>query len=229
MALTVWTVIYSNQTSVFAYDQNQMISYVFMISVLQSLILSTALHGLASDIYSGQISQILIKPVAVFGYFISLDVADKLKNVLFSGFEIVLLAMIFQPVLPIPSLSQLFLGLVGIALGACLYFFVILLFGTLGFWSPETWGPRFLFFMFVDITAGKLFPLDILPMGLQKLLYATPFPYLSFVQIQTLLGRMSTTESLQALGGVFAWTVGLAALFSFVWTKGIKEYTAAGI
>lgn len=229
MSLTIWTVIFSNQGQVFEYSEAEMISYVLLISVLQSVILATSLNGLADRIYSGQISQLLIKPVSILGYLLGEDLADKMKNVLFAVVEIGILALIFQPQLPTPTLAHLALGVVGIGLGLALYFGINILFGTLGFWAPHTWGPRFLFFMFLDFTAGKLFPLDILPEFIQKVIYVTPLPYLSYIQIQTLMGRFTIQESITSLLGATAWVVGLWVLVRYIWHKGMKEYTAAGI
>lgn len=229
MALTIWQVIYLNQTQVFNYQQSQMLGYIFLVSILQSIILSTVMHGLSSEVYHGQISKILIKPISLFGYFISLDLADKLKNIIFSFFEGVILYLIFKPELIMPSWPIFALFLFSTVIGVVIFFLVQLLFGSLGFWTPDTWAPRFLFFMFLNFTAGKMFPLDILPAIIQKIIFFTPFPYLSYFQIQLFLNRLSSTQIINFLIMSFFWIIFLSFIAYKTWKKGIKEYSASGI
>ena len=228
MALTVWTVVFTGQSSTFGYSQETMITYVFTVSFLQSMVLSSALNGLAQQIHDGRISYELLKPVNIYLYLGAQELADKLKNVAFIVIETVVLFLIFRPVLALPDPATLVVFLVWVITGTVLYFLISLLFGSLGFWSPETWGPRFLFFMFLDFTAGKLFPLDILPQVIQRVLYLTPFPYLSFIQTQLFLGRLTGAEAVTNSLGLVVW-LGLAAvLVKVVWHRGIKSYSAVG-
>lgn len=229
MSLTLWTVIFSSSGSAFGYTQSEMITYIFLASFLQSIILATALHPLSGKVYSGEITNQLLKPVSLFGYFAIEDVADKLRNMIFILIETAILFAIFQPVLPpMPSLPMLGLFLVLTVFGAVMHFFIELLFGSLGFWSPDTWGPKFLFFMFVDFTAGKLYPLDIMPEFLQKILFLTPFPYFSFVQTQVFLQKITFSGALQHVLVLGGWTIGLALLASWIWKRGMRDYAAAG-
>lgn len=228
MSLTIWTVIFSQNQVVFGYDRSEMITYILVVSILQGAILSTDLHSLAGDIYSGTISQFLVKPLNIFGYLASKEVADKARNVMFLLLESVVLFLIFKPTLPQISLGILLLLGVWIFLGITIHFFIEILFGTMGFWSPATWGPKFFFFMMVDATAGKLFPLDILPEIIQKLFFLTPFPYLAYVQTQLFLGRLTSQETLQISLGMVLWTIILGFSAVFIWRRGVKDYAAAG-
>jgi ABC-2 type transport system permease protein len=228
MALTVWSVLFQGKNSLFAYSADQMISYIFLVSVLQSVILATALNGLAGDVYGGRISHLLLKPVNLFGYLAASDLADKLKNFAFVIFETIFIALIFKPVLIQPSLLQVILFILASLLGVYIYFLINLLFGALGFWSPESWGPRFLFFMIIDFTAGKFYPLDILPSIVQKIVLLTPFPYFSYVQIQIILGRIEGTQLLVQFAVILAWCVALTWIVKNVWKKGLRDYAAAG-
>lgn len=228
MALTIWSVIYQSAEQPFGYDRTEMITYIFLVGVLQSIILATILNGLSERIYSGQLSNELLKPVNIYLYLAAQEVADKCKNFVFILIESIILFFVFQPQIVIPTLSTGLLFLFFTFGAVVLHFFIQLIFGSLGFWSPETWGPRFLFFMFIDFTAGKLFPLDILPEFLQKIVFFTPFPYLSFIQIQIFLQKLPATEVLKHVLVLGVW-VGITGLWArWIWQKGIKNYAAAG-
>jgi ABC-2 type transport system permease protein len=228
MSLTIWSVIFQGQGSVFGYDQSQMITYIFIIGILQSLILASILHGLAQQIYSGDLSYELLKPVNIYVYLGIQDLADKLKNFGFVVIESMILFLIFQPILTLPSLFNSALFILWLVGGVILNFLITLLFGSFGFWSPETWGPRFLFFMFLDFTAGRLFPLDILPELAQKVLFFTPFPYLSFVQTQLFLEKLDPNQLFSYSLGLCLWIGITSILVKTIWQRGLKDYAAAG-
>lgn len=228
MSLTIWTVIFNSNQNAFNYTQNSMITYIFLVSFLQSMIIASALNGLAQRVYSGEISNHLLKPINIFGYFVVEELADKLKNIGFLTFEIIILYFIFNPIIVLPNLPVFLIFTTWSILGLILNFLISLIFGSLGFWSPDTWGPRFLFFMIINFTAGKLFPLDILPNVIQKVLYLTPFPYLSFIQIQLFLQRLSTQEIFNHSIVLLFWIVLTGILVSLLWKKGLKTYESSG-
>lgn len=228
MALTVWNVIFDSNSQAFQYTQANMITYIFLVSFLQSLVLSSALNGLADRVYSGEISNHLLRPINLFGYLSIEEIADKAKNVFFLVIETIILFLLFKPIVIFPELDMLLLFLIWSCGAVVLNFLITLLFGAFGFWSPETWGPRFLFFMIINFTAGKLFPLDILPKTLQSVLYLTPFPYLSFVQIQLFVGRLSLQEIVTHSIALLFWIGLLGTVTHRLWSKGLKSYESAG-
>lgn len=228
MSLTVWSVIYSGQDAAFGYNQSDMITYIFLVSIIQNLIFATSLGGLAQTIYSGDLSNLLVKPVNLYLYLATDDLADKFKNFFFGIIEFLVLFFLFSPQLFFPSFTLISIFIVWVILGMILNFFITLLMGAIGFWSPDSWGPRFLFFMIVDFTAGKLFPLDILPKIIQKIIYLTPLPYLSFAQSQLFLEKFTSSEILL---NSLVFVVWIFILFYFVqktWKKGLRNYAAAG-
>jgi ABC-2 type transport system permease protein len=228
MALTIWTIIYSQESTVLGYERDQMIGYIFLVSLIQGAVMATSLHGLADEIYSGRISHLLMKPVSVLRYLAVQDLADKLKNVVFIVIETIVLYLLFRPSFALPTAPHLLLFGSWIVLAIILHFWMEILFGTLGFNNPQTWGPKFIFFMLIEATAGKLFPVDLLPETFQRIIYLTPFPYLSYFQTQLFLGRLSGAEILQSSFILILWCVLLGAVSMKIWTQGWRDYSAAG-
>ncbi len=228
MALTVWSLLLGNDNTIVGYTQETAITYIFLVSLLQSVVLSTSMHGLSEFIYSGSMSNLLVKPVSVFGYLGVQEVTDKLKNLLFLLLEMGILWWLFLPTLVLPPMATILLFLLWTVGAIYLNALALILLGSIGFWSPETWAPRFLFFIMLDFTAGKLFPLDILPIYIQKILFLTPLPYLSFVQTQLFLGKLQSDMLLQHTLVFVAWLFVGTFIVRVVWQKGMQQYTAAG-
>jgi len=228
MALTIWKVIFTNQEAAFGYQQNQLIAYIFLATVLHNIILTTSLNNLAGDIYSGGISTKLVKPINIWLSLGFQDIADKILNLSFVILESTILYFIFKPVFIFPSLTHGLIFVTWVILATLISFIINLLFGSIGFWSPDSWGPKFLFYMFLDFTAGKLYPLDILPNFIQQIVYLTPFPYLSYVQTQLFLGRLQSDQIIPITLVMITWILGLTFIFKIIWNKGLKNYTAMG-
>lgn len=228
LALSVWLVLFQSAQGLFGYSHDQMVTYIFLISFLQSVVMATSLNGLASEIYSGSFSFDLLKPLNIYLHLFIKDIADKVKNVFFVLIETVILVLAFHPKVLLPSLSIFLLFLVWVVGAVFLLFFIQLIFGSFGFHTPETWAPRFVFFVLVDLAGGKLFPLDILPKSAQTFLQFTPFPYFSFWQIQLFLGKLSPHAIVQHSITLGIWLLATAALSAYLWKRGIKEYDATG-
>jgi ABC-2 type transport system permease protein len=228
MSLTIWSVLFLGRQTSFGYTQQEMITYIFLVGFLQSIILATILGNLAEDIYQGKISYQLMKPLNIYGFLAAQDLADKLKNFIFVLIETVILFFLFRPVIIFPQLITFLFFLGSALLGAILLFLIMLLFGVIGFWSNDVWGPRFLFYMFIDFTAGRLYPLNILPKLIQNILFFTPFPYFSYVQTQIFLGKFSSYEILRTFLTLGIWILLTSSLFRYLWNKGLREYGALG-
>lgn len=228
MALTLWSVIFQNEASAFGYSREQMLSYILVVSILQTIILATTNHNLAGEIYSGRISMMLLKPQQIFLTLAANDLADKARNFIFGALEAVILFAVFKPELIWPGVGLGLLFIAWAVLGAVLNFFLTVLFGTIGFWSPDAWGPKFVFFMIVDFTAGKLFPLDILPLAVQRFLTFTPFPYLSYAQTQLFLGRYGMAQAVQGSLVLMGWVAITWLATKLIWQRGLRQYEAMG-
>lgn len=228
LPLALWSAVYTQSDQAFGYTQSEMIGYILLSNLSLSLIMSTGLHDIPYKVYSGELSLWLIKPMGIFRYYLLVDLADKMKNFFFVMIETMVFWFFLAPMIGIPSASVLLLAIFWILLGVAIHFWIELLFGAIGFWSPDVWGPKFLFFMVIDIAAGRSFPLDIFPPIVDKILFMTPFPYFGFVQTQLLLGRIPSQDFIPLTASMLLWMLVLGALAWVIWRRGLRDYSAAG-
>ena len=109
------------------------------------------------------------------------------------------------------------------ALGASSYTLALL-----AFWVLEVSTFIFILFAFEYIASGHLFPLDILPHTIERLLYLTPFPYQLFFPISIYMGKAAGQELLKGLAVQLFWVVAAYVLARFAWKRGIRRYSAVG-
>ena len=229
VALSLWESIFASTTTAFGYTSARMLTYIFAANIIGFIVTSSRTIGVSSIIHSGDLSLYLVKPLNFFLYWFSGDIADKLQNIAFSLTELTVLFFIFHPTLYIPThIATLFLTLLAVSGATVMYFFINMMFGLLGFWTPDVWAPRFLFFTVIFFTSVSFFPLDIFPKMIVDILSYTPFPYMMFFPTKVLLEQLSSIEIVRGLLFTGAWAT-LCGLGAFtMWSRGIRTYEAEG-
>lgn len=228
MIYFLWTALYTNRNSLFGYSQQEMLTYVLLVSIFSDFVFSSRIHELGAEILTGDIINKLLKPISFLKYLITKEIADKAINISFAVVEISLLILLLKPSIILPEQTlTIIVMLIHLFIGLVLSFFLSFSIAMIAFWTAEIWAPRFIYFILVFALAGNYFPLDILPNTFYNLLILTPFPYFVFIPAQIYIKGLENYNPLLLLGGII-WII-IAYLFStWLWKKGIKEYSFYG-
>ncbi len=118
--------------------------------------------------------------------------------------------------------SLVFAGILSFLLGYAV--------AMIGFWTTRTRGLYDVFTYGVTyLLAGKLFPLELLPGGIQTVLPFLPFPYIAAFPASVILGRLTFVHVVQGVTVQAGWIVIAVALWKVLWGAGIRRYTAVGL
>jgi ABC-2 type transport system permease protein len=231
--LFLWEAIYADKpagAAIGAYTLAQMVSYYLLVTVVDSI---TAVAEddwqIAADIKDGAVSQFLLKPLDFLAYRLCLYLSGR---VIYTSVALIPVAffLFFQREYlmgPAESLGWV-LALVSVLMAGLLQFFIAYTVALLSFWVLDVSTFIFIQFAFEFLASGHLFPLDILPDGLHRLLLWSPYPYLLYFPVGVYLGRIQGAELWQGFALQLAW-VGVAFLIArFVWSRGLRKYTAVG-
>lgn len=225
----LWLALLKNDTQLFGYTQNLILTYILLTSLVRATILATRTFDVGSIINNGELSNYILKPVNFFKVFWMRDLGDKSINIVFAIGELFLLYIVLQPPIFIQtSPFILFFTFVSLFIGMILFFYFSLVLSFLGFWTPDVWSPRFLSLVLIEFFAGGLFPLDILPKPLFVLSQSLPFSYFIYFPIKVYLGQLNPAQMIQGLTIGLLWIGGLWWLAVLFWQRGIKVYTAEG-
>jgi ABC-2 type transport system permease protein len=228
----LWSTIFSDpQRVVFGYDREKIITYVFGVMIVKAFVLSSKAADVAGDVARGDLSNYLIKPLNYFKYWFTRDISAKTLNLFFASIEFFVFYLILKPEFFFQSDPlQLLAFLASLTLGLLIYFCLVFMVSSVPFWAPELgWGSHFLVtVVIVDFLSGSLFPIDVLPLTLQKILLLTPFPYLLYVPVQVYLGKNSGGSLLVGIAISLVWLAILWNAMKFVWNKGLRVYQAFG-
>jgi len=228
----LWGSVFSDPSrQVFGYDRERILTYIFGILVLRAIVISAKVVEMSAEISDGRIINYLLKPVNYFKYWASRDVASKTLNLSFAAVELVVLYFIFKPQIFLQTnLFTLCIFVFSVGIALVLYFCLLFLVNLPTFWWPENgWAFQFLFMVVIlEFLSGSVFPLDIFPSVLQKILYFLPAPYLLFFPLQVYLGKLSGLDLVKGLGISCAWILVLLVAIKIIWQKGLRAYSAEG-
>ncbi len=228
----LWNTVFTGgSVSFFGYDKEKILTYVFGILVLRALVLSARAVDVSEEISKGDILNSLLKPMNYFKFWLTRDLSSKVLNLIFAAVEFTILFWLLRPSFFFQTNPIFLTGfVVSVLLAIFLYFCILFIVNMVPFWAPYMgWGAQFLVtVVIVEFFSGALFPIDILPQGIQSVLYLTPFPYLIFIPIQIYLGKISFVFALKGILIALMWSLGLAYLMNFLWNKGLRAYEAVG-
>ena len=231
--VSLWRTIYEHSDGAGGgngFTEAQMICYYLLVAVVDALTAVTEDDWqIATDIREGNISQFLLKPVDYLWYRLCLFFSGRLAFISVACIPLAIFLFSFRSYL-MPPVSQtaLLVFPFSVLLTALLQFFISYARAMLAFWLLEISTFIFIVFAFEYIASGHLFPLDVLPPLLREILFFTPFPYQLYFPIGIYMGKISGDGLWRGLAMQILW-VALAYLFArFMWSRGVKKYSAFG-
>lgn len=231
--LYMWRTIYEGKgagSTVGTYTLAQMISYYLLTTLVDAL---TAVNEddwqIAADIKDGNISQFLLKPIDYLVYRLCLFLSGRLTYIAVAAIPLAIFVLCLKHyfVLP-PDWTTFGLFLLSTFLTALLQFFMSYAMAMLAFWVLEVSTFIFVLFAFEYIASGHLFPLDILPQGLQQVLQFSPFPYQLYFPVSIYMGKVAGAELVRGFLLQIFWVAAAFAFARFLWNRGIRKYSAVG-
>lgn len=229
--IALWRAIYDGRTdTISGYSLAGMISYYLVLTIVDAL---TAVNEddwqIATDIKDGNISQFLLKPIDFLGYRLCLFGAGRLVYMVVAIVPTTLFVLWFREDFSLPAAAATFgYFLLSVVMTGLLQFFLSYTMALLAFWMQEVSTVIFILFAFEYIASGHLFPLDILPPTVEQVLRFTPFPYQLYFPVSIWLGRTTGAAVGQGLLIQAAWVVAAYLLARWVWSRGIRKYSAVG-
>ena len=184
---------------------------------------------IAADIRDGAISQFLLKPIDYLWYRLCLFFSGRVAFVAMAAIPLAIFIFCFRQYFLAPADGTAMVVFpISLLLTALLQFFTSYAMAMLAFWVLEVSTFIFILFAFEYIASGHMFPLNILPPALERVLYCTPFPYQMYFPVSIYTGRTTGNEILTGLLVQAAWVVAAWLFASFAWSRGLKKYTAVG-
>lgn len=228
-ALGLWYFMFaqSQQATLGGYDLKQMITYLIGAGLINSFILLTNQGDeINDDIHYGQLTNFLIKPLSPFIYWLTRDFCRRGITFGLGLVSFFVISIFFNDYLNAPQ--NLLLCLVSVSLAALLHFLIFYLGSIIAFWLEQSWGPRFVLRMLMELASGALIPLTFFPEVWKNIFMWLPFKLFSWVPMQIYLGKFNAAETRGYFLEAFIWIAVIYLISLWVTKKGLKNYVASG-
>jgi ABC-2 type transport system permease protein len=184
---------------------------------------------IAADIKDGNISGFLVKPIDYLAYRFFLFLSSRVIYLLVSAVPLGIFIFCMREyfVLP-PDGATVVFFLISVVLTAMLQFFISYAMAMLAFCVLEVSTFIFILFALEYLASGHLFPLDILPPMVEKVLFLTPFPYQMYFPVSVYMGRITGSALAHGLMIQAMWVVAAYVMARVAWSRGIRKYSAVG-
>ncbi len=228
----LWRAIYQGPGTgpeVAGYSLGRMISYYLIIMVIDALTgVTDDDWQIAADIREGNISQFLLKPIDYLTYRLCLFGAGRVVYAVVAAVPVGLFILYYHRWFYVPAASTFVWFLGSLVLTALLQFFISYTLALMAFWVLEVSTLIFMVFALENLAGGHLFPLDILPPAIAKLLAFTPFPYQLYLPAAIYLEQTTGAARWRGLLLQAGWVLGAYFMARYVWRRGMKHYSAVG-
>lgn len=227
----LWRAIFHERGgSLHGYDYGSMIYYYLLALLVSNLVTPTEDEWqIASDIREGQINSFLTKPMSYLGYRFSIFLSGRLVFTTVTIVPIALIFFYFRHYLVLPAnVSTYFWAFVSLLMAAFIQFFITYSLAMMAFWILEISTIVFIVYSFEFFLGGQMFPIDIMPAGVQAVMKWLPFYYELFCPIAIFLERLRGPELMQALAIQTGWLLCTWAAAHLMWKRGLGHYQAVG-
>ena len=208
-----------------------MVAYYLLTMIARAF---SSMPGLASgigrQIRDGEIKRYLIQPIDLIGFLLLTRIAHKLAYyaIAIAPFALVffLCRDYFVSGWPPPHVLAAFIA--SLVMGFLIGFFLEAAIGMIGFWFLEVSSLLFVFMLFSFFLSGHMFPLSLLPDGVESFIQFLPFKYLAYFPAAIFLGKIPEDELAMEMGIEAAWLVFFIVVCRVAYSKGLSRYSGYG-
>ena len=227
----LWRAIFKERGGeLHGYDYSSMIYYYLLTLLVSNLVTPTEDEWqIAADIREGQINALLTKPMSYLAYRLSIFLSGRLVYTLVTLPPIALIFFYFRDyiVLPQDPLTYVF-ATISTVMAALIQFFITYSLAMMAFWVLEISTIVFIVYSFEYFLGGQMFPIDIMPVGIQAVMRWLPFYYELFCPVAIFLGRLQGAALAEALAIQCGWLLLAWAAARAMWKRGLGHYQAVG-
>lgn len=229
--LIFWTaVVKANGGLLGNWNLSSISTYYFLLIIATSLILSHIEEDVAiRDIREGQLVTYLTKPFSYFQLKFISEIGWRIMQGFFGVMIFSIFYLFFQRFVVLPnSLLEILFSALIIMLAILISFTFKMIVGITAFWFIDFWGLQQIIEVIIVILAGFVMPIELFPDWLENISKATPFPYMIYYPIISLQSKLTNPQLINVILIQLGWIIGLAAIYRWLWVRGVKRFTGVG-
>lgn len=210
------------------YSQNDFVSYYLLMTLVRQLTNVWVIWELDYEIRHGDLSIKLLHPINPLHEYIASHLADKAFR-LWILVPLAILAWLIFPTIHY-DVTPITLTLFFSALAAAwiLRFLSQYCFGILAFWISQAITLNEIWFAGMLMLGGVVAPLDLFPEPVRVIANYLPFRFMLSFPVEIVSGRATPTDLLVGSIAMIFWVAFFVMLYRWLWSKGIRQFSAFG-
>jgi ABC-2 type transport system permease protein len=223
----IWVVVFASSPEklIAGFSFEAMVWYVFM----TELILTSQpniIFTIGEDIKSGNVAYALTKPYSFMAYYFYFSFGRTIVTLFIKVlFGVAILSWFVF--LPNVSLLSILATVIAVILALILNFVIAGSLSLFAFWLEDVRSMRFIYQKIVFIFGGLLFPIDIYPEFLRKIIHYLPFEGILYGPAKTLVNfDLAYWQIL--VGKQIVWILVFLIIIKIIYARGIKKINLNG-
>ncbi|RJG26170.1 ABC-2 family transporter protein [Paenibacillus thiaminolyticus] len=226
--ISLWHALFAEREMIGGYTLEMMITYLLVAKVLELVLLPEIHWSIQDEISSGGLSKYLIKPFSYIGYWFANNLGTKLVQVAIAAVPLSLIILLNLESFQAPDWQHVLPFLLASAAALVLYFMIYYSLSLLSLYFVEISSFFFTVDIIIELLAGTLIPLDLLPSPFNTVVQWLPFGYLINFPVNIYLGYIPVSEMWQGIGIQAIWCVLFYSLGRLLWKRGLTKYESVG-
>ncbi len=227
--LSIWSSVARAQGDVQGLTANDFVTYYLALLVVDVLTSDITIHILAYKIQDGTLSGELLRPVhPILTNTLMNNLAFKALTFIVLVPVWAVLVLLFQPDFSGVNLANLLLAVPALIFGFAINFLLGATITCLAFWTTRVYSLMEFYGAVGILLSGQFVPLSLMPPLIQQIAIFLPFQLTRYFPVQLILGNLTGTQIALnfLLDGI--WFIISLGLFSLVWRKGVRRFSAVG-
>lgn len=227
--ILVWFGITNFSQDKFGLTLKEIVSYYFIILIVDNIIKNNMELTIANDIKTGNINKYLIKTIDYISYQFFLDLPKRIVFIATGGIPILIIGFFLRNYIVITTdIHMIAYFVAALLIGYIINFLLNFIISECSFFFSEVTGFFSSFNVLKNIVSGKIFPLNIIPKAIFQFIMITPFHFIGYFPAMILLNKFTTKEIINTLLIGVIWIIALLIFCRFLWKLGLKKYSAFG-
>lgn len=225
--LAVWYSL-AEDGPIAGYSQTDFVSYYLLLTFIRQLTNAWVIWELDYEIRHGDLSVKLLHPLNPIHEYISSHITDKIMGLSILIPLGIVAWLIFPTIHYDFTLLNFALMLVAMAAAWLIRFLSQFCIGLLAFWISEATTLNDIWYAISMMLGGIVAPLDLFPAQVQVVANYLPFRYMLSFPVEIVSARLSSGELVIGYATMAFWVVVMVVLYRWLWSKGIRQFSAFG-
>jgi ABC-2 type transport system permease protein len=220
----VW--IKASQSGQFGLTPVDFARYFLTVFVVRQISVVWVIYEFEREVVEGKLSPKLLQPLDPVWHHVASHLSERVARIPFAVLLIVLFFLLYPQAFWLPSLRQLLLFSVAVALAFILRFVIQYTFAMFAFWTERANAIENFWFLFYLFLSGLIAPLEVFPEPIRQIVVFTPFPYLINFPASLLIGL--PVDVARGFLSLLAWIFIFLVANRWLWRAGLKRYSGMG-